>query len=40
MASTKFIKAVVETSYMEDLYQSSHYEQLESSIETISQDLA
>ena len=39
MASVNFIMAVVEAGYMEDLYQSSHYEQLESAIETISQDL-
>ena len=25
MASVNFIKAVVETGYMEDLYQNSHY---------------
>lgn len=35
MASTNFIKAVVETGYMDDLYQSSHYEKLQSSIDNI-----
>ena len=40
MASINFIKAVVETGYMDDLYQSSHYEELDSSIDSISQDFA
>lgn len=39
MASVNFIKAVVETGYMEDFYESKHYEDLESSINKLSQDL-
>ena len=40
MSSINFIKAVVETGYMEDLFQSSHYEKLQSSIDAISEELA
>ena len=40
MASINFIKAVVEIGYMDDLFHSSHYEEIQSSIDTISQDLA
>ena len=32
MASINFIKAVVETGYMEEFYQTRHFEQLEASI--------
>ena len=39
MASINFIKAVVETRYMENLYKNSHYLDLESSIDKISGDL-
>ena len=40
MASTGLMKAVVETDYMENVYESVHYQSLDASIEIISQDLA
>ena len=39
MASTNFVKAAVEIGYMDELYSSNNYASLESSIETISQDV-
>ena len=39
MASVNFIKATVETGYMENFYENKHYADLESSIDRLSQDL-
>ena len=39
MASVNFIKAVVETGYMEDFYGSKHYANLEASINMLSEHL-
>ena len=39
MASTNFVKAAVEIGYMDELYSTNDYASLESSIETISQDI-
>ena len=39
MASTNFLKAVVETGYTEDFYSTKQYEDLEASIDKLSQDL-
>ena len=36
MASTGLMKAVVETDYMENVYESVHYQSLDASIEIIS----
>ena len=40
MASINFIKAVVETGYMEDYYKRNDYLALESSINKTSEDLS
>ena len=38
LASTSFMKAVVETGYLEDLYSKMQYESLDSAIDNISHD--
>ena len=40
MASTNLIKAVVETGYMEEFYDSSHYEIFDLTIDQISFEFA
>ena len=38
LATTKFMKAVVETGYLEDLYSTNQYESLDSAIDQISDE--